>query len=178
MKTKIHPGVHQTETENSYTVESNFRNGFTRKRNSKRVKKTGDIRKDLSALEKAKASVISHYEEMEYKSAVGIITKDTEYTIRGMNFVGGRQGNDKERIEIKIAVQRRGAAAFCRSVSTYARFSEIWHEATDLLVAFHRLKSKPQEWVEAPSELYFERLQAQLIGHKRRMQINKHTALA
>lgn len=166
MKTKIHPGVYLTETERRYTVESNYRNGFTRKRNSVSIKKTGDIKKDLLLLKEAKRSVISHYEAMEYKSAVGTIVKDVEYTIRGMNFVAGKQGKDKSRIAINIAVQRKGGKAYCRSLSTYDRFVEVWHEATDLLVTFHDLDSKPDEWRDAPSEIYYKYLQARLIAHK------------
>lgn len=167
MKTKIYPSVYLTETDSGYTVESNYRNGFTRKRNSVSIKKTGDIKKDLVALEGAKKSVISHYEAMEYKSAVGTIIKDVEYTIRGINFVAGKQGKDKSRIAINVAVQRTGGKAYCRSLSTYERFVEVWHEATDLLVEFHGLNSKPEEWLEAPSALYYERLQSRLIAHKK-----------
>lgn len=175
MKTKIHPNVYLKETERVYRVESSYRNGFTRKRKSISIEKTGDTQKDLSALEEAKNSVINHYKEMEYRSAVGVIVKDTEYTIRGMNCVAGKQGKDKERIEVKIAVQRKGEATFTRSVSTYARFVEVWHEATGLLIAFHGLSSKPEEWVEAPSELYFMRLQKRLIAYKNTAQRNKST---
>lgn len=166
MKIKIHPNVYLKETERSYRVESNYRNGFTRKRNSASVKKTGDLKKDTLALDEAKKSVIDHYEEMEYKSAVGIIIEDTEYTIRGMNFVAGKQGKDKDRIEVRITVQRKGKTPFCRSISTYTRFCEVWHEATNTLMAFHKLDTKPKEWVEAPSELYYMRLQERLIAYK------------
>lgn len=84
MKTKIYPSVYLSETDSGYTVESNYRNGFTRKRNAVSIKKTGDIKKDLLNLEEAKRSAISHYETMEYKSAVGIIVQDVEYTICGI----------------------------------------------------------------------------------------------
>jgi hypothetical protein len=173
MKTKIHPNIHLKETERGYMIESSYRNGFTRKRNSISLKKTDDLKKDLSALEEAKKSVINHYEEMEYRAAVGVIVKDTEYTIRGMNCCAGKQGKDKEIIEIKISVQRKGKAAFTRSVSTYVRFVEVWHEATGILIAFHGLSSKPEEWIEAPSELYFMRLQKRLIAYKNTVQRNK-----
>lgn len=166
MKIKIHPNVYLTETARSFNVKSNYRNEFTRKHNSVTVKKTGDVTRDLKALEEAKASVINHYEEMEYKSAVGVIVPDKEYTIRGMNYVAGKQGQDKERIEVKIAVQRRGMSAFSRSVSTYKRFVEVWDEATIMLMKFHSLESKPVEWEDAPSELYFKRLQERLIKYK------------
>jgi hypothetical protein len=169
MRTKIHPGVFLTETDRVYRVDSSYRNGFTRKRKSESIKKTGDVCKDLAALEKVKESVISHYEQMEYISAVGIIKIDTEYSIRGLNFVAGRQGEGKAIIVVKLSIQRRGESALNKSFSTYDRLVEIWPDVTDALMIFHGLDAKPKEWVSAPSELYYERLQVRLIRHKNKL---------
>jgi hypothetical protein len=177
MRTKIHSGVFLVETDRVFRVDSSYRNGFTRKRKSESVKKTGDVSKDLAALEIVKKSVIRHYIEMEYISAVGVIVQDKECSIRGMIFAGGRIiGSDKDRIEVKVLIQRRGMGSYSRSVSTYSRFVEIWDECSDWLVTFHGLEAKPQEWVEAPTELFFESLQEQLIDRKKKAYAKRQKA--
>jgi len=163
---RLQAGIKLKETVRCYIIESHPRKGSIRERCGTTVKKTGDLDADLKKLEIAKASVISHYNAMEIKASIGTIIKDEEYTIRGLSMVAGKQGNDKTRISINLAVRRTGETPYCRSIMSYSRFVEVWHVATDYLVKFHGLESKPKEWIESPSELYYDRLQKRLIEHK------------
>lgn len=166
---KLQAGIKLKETERGYIIESHPRKGSIRERRGTTVIKTGDMEADLEKLEIAKASVISHYTAMELKASIGTIIPDEEYTIRGMSLVGGRQGKDKTKIPIHLAIRRTGEIPYFRKITSYTRLIEIWQEATDHLVAFHGLESKPEEWITPPSELYYNRLQKRLIDHKNKL---------